>query len=92
VEDEEVLLHVLGVVEPVRLARRQHVDPDTQLRERRLVGLEDALGARPLLLPRLRREPLRVANVDDEPALVGGCEAGALVLESCFSHREPPLG
>ena len=61
VKDEEVLLLVLAVVEPVRFARREDVDPEAELRELRLPALERALGAGRLLLAFLGGQPLRVA-------------------------------
>ena len=59
-----------GVVEAVRLARLQDAEVDAELRERELPALELAPRAE-----RLRRHPLGVLYVHDEPAVAGGCEA-----------------
>ena len=80
------------MVEAVRLARLEHVQPDADLPEPVLPALERALRAGRLLLAVLRREPLRVAHVHDEPTLARRCEAGAEILERRLRHgRESSL-
>jgi hypothetical protein len=74
-EHEEVLLLVLGVVEPVRLPRIQNADLDADLRERELSALKAAIRPRRLVLAVLGRHPRGVAHVDDEPAVTGRREA-----------------
>src|SRR5436309_835581 len=86
-EDEEVLLLVLAVVEPVRLPRRQNVQPDAELRELGLPALKRALRAGRLLLAAFRGQPLGVAHVHDEPAIARGRESRAVVLEPRLGHR-----
>ena len=71
-QHEEPLLLRLGVVEAVRLARHEHADVDPDLLEPRVAAVEDAAGAEVV-----RVQPGGVAHVDDEPAFLGGCEAGA---------------
>src|SRR6185369_7782551 len=78
-EDEEVLLLVLAVIEPVGLAGLEHVEPEAELRELGPPGLERALRAGRPLLAAGGAQPLRVSDVDDEPALAGRREARALV-------------
>ena len=76
-QDEERLLCGLGVVETVRLARLQDVEPDGELRDLDLPALERALRAgraHPVVVC-LGRQPLGVPHVHDEPAVAGGCEA-----------------
>src|SRR5436309_11543498 len=85
-QHEERLLLRLGVVEAVRLARRQDVEPYAELRERELLALERALRAGRLLSAVLRRQPLGVPYVHDEPAVAGGCEARAGVVERRLAH------
>ena len=62
-QDEERLLLILGVVEPVRFARLQDVESDAELRELERLALEVARRAgRPLfavLLPSTTRLPAR---------------------------------
>jgi hypothetical protein len=74
-EDEEGLLLVLGVVEAVRLARRQDMEPDSELLELGHRGLETAFRAARGQGPFLGGQPHRVPHVDDEPALVDRCKA-----------------
>ena len=54
--------------------------------EPELLALERALRARRLFFAVLRRQPLGIPHVHDEPAVVGGCEAGAGVLEPRLGH------
>jgi len=74
-QHEERLLLILGVVEAVRLAQLQGVESDAELRELELLALEGALRTGRLLPAVLRRQPLGVPHVHDEPAVAGGCEA-----------------
>jgi hypothetical protein len=71
---EERLLLILGVVEAVRLARFQDAELDAELWERELPAFETAVRTGRLLLAVLRRQPLGVPHVHDEPAVAGGCE------------------
>src|SRR4051812_4267427 len=87
-KNEEVLLLRLAVVEAVRLAGLEHVQPDTELRKGGVPRLERAFGARRLLRARrLRRQPLGIGDVDDEPPLAHACEAAAAILELGVLHR-----
>jgi hypothetical protein len=69
-QHEERLLLRLGVVEAGRLARLQDGEVDAELPELELLALEGALRA-----ARVPRQPHRVPQVHDEPAVGGGCEA-----------------
>ena len=51
-------------------------------------ALERALRARRLLVAALRGQPLRVADVDDEPAVGDRAQAAAGVLERRLVHRQ----
>src|SRR5690242_13140049 len=82
-EHEEVLLRVLLVVEAERLAGLQHADVDPELLEWKLAALERGAGAEGLVLV-----PGGVADVDDEPPVGGGLEAGFRLLELCFVGHE----
>ena len=73
-QHQERLLLRLGVVEAVRLTRLQDVQPDADLRELELLALERALRTGRLLVALLRRQPLCVPHVHDEPAVTGGSE------------------
>ena len=76
-EDEKILLLVLSVVKAVPLTRFEDVDPDAVLRELDLSALEGALRAgwdvRRIFC--LRRQPLCVTHVHDEPAVGRGRKA-----------------
>src|SRR2546421_6037684 len=89
-QHEERLLLRLGVIEAVRLARLQDAEVDAELRERHVLTLESAARAEGA-----RQPPLGVPHVDDEPALAGGGEAGAGIVEPRLEHgariRPPPL-
>jgi hypothetical protein len=74
-EHEERLLLILGVVEAVRLARLQDAELDAQLWEREIPAFETAVRTGRLLLTVLRRRPLGIPHVHNEPAVAGGCEA-----------------
>ena len=62
------------------------MEPDAELRELGLPALEGALRAGRPLLAALRRQPLRVADVHDEPARLGRRETRSLVLERRLGH------
>ena len=76
-QHEERLLLRLSVVEAVRLARLQDMESDAELRELKLLALEVALrpGRRSCAI--LRRPPLGVPHVHDEPTGGSGREPGA---------------
>ena len=80
-KDEKVLLLVFSVVKAVPLTRFEDVEPDAVLRELDVPALEAALRAgcdlrfffgRALVL---RRQPLCVTHVHDEPAVGRGRKA-----------------
>jgi hypothetical protein len=75
-DDEEVFLAGLCVVQPPRPTRLKHPHVDAELGEGRLPGFEEA--GRPEHVVRL---PRRVAQVDDEPAVGDGPQAGTGMLE-----------
>jgi hypothetical protein len=66
VEDEKVLLLVLGVVHRVRLPRLEDVDVDPELGKPVLAAFERNPRAEVVAAERLR-----VGDVDDEPVRVG---------------------
>ena len=80
VENEKVLLLVLTVVPAGRLARLQHADVDSELREA-LLAFEPGVRAEDAL------EPARFARIEDEPALALGRKAGADALERSFGNH-----
>ena len=84
-ENEERLLIRLGVIDAA-LARLEdgHVDPELREFHRRVAILVREPARR---APRLRSEPLGIAHVDDEPALVDGGEPGASVLKPRFGQE-----
>jgi len=69
-EHQERLLLRFRVVEAVRLAGLDDADVDADVRKRVPAGLEPASRAE-----RLRRPPLRIPDVHDEPAVGDGREA-----------------
>src|SRR6185295_3723699 len=83
-QNEEGLLIRLGVVDAALAGLEDgHIDPE--LRE--LDGTLAVLVREPARrAPRLRREPLGIAHVDDKPTLRDGGKPGAGVLESRFVH------
>ena len=80
VENEKVLLLVLTVVPAGRLARLQHADVDSELREA-LLAFEPGVRAEDAL------KPARFARIEDEPALALGRKAGADALERSFGNH-----
>src|SRR4051795_12823420 len=83
-QNEERLLIRLGVVDGA-LAGLEDGQIDSELREldRRFAVLVCEPTRR---APRLRREPLGIAHVDDEPTLRDGGKPGAGVLEPRLVH------
>src|SRR6267143_4714953 len=74
------------MVEAVRLARLEDVEPDAELWELELLALEGTFRAGRLLFAVLRRQPRGVPHIHDEPAVAGGCEARAGVVERRLGH------
>src|SRR5215218_6798626 len=60
-----------------------HIDPELRELDRRVAVL---VGEPTRRAPRLRREPLSVAHVDDKPTLRDGGKPGASVLKPRFVH------
>jgi hypothetical protein len=85
-EHEEVLLLRLPVVEAVRLAGWQDVDPDADLCELGRRSLERALRAGGAQLSAFRGQPFGVGDVDDEPARSGRRQPRTAVLERRLGH------
>src|SRR5215218_6661482 len=85
-EDEEFLLVGLTVISPTRLLRLEHRQREADVRERRIVALEDAGGSESRV-----RHPRGVPHVDDEPALAHRCEAGIQLLKARFLDHAAPL-
>src|SRR6476660_308749 len=84
-QDEERLLIRLGVVDAALAGLEDgHVDPELRELNRRLAVLVREPTRR---APRLRREPLGIAHVDDEPTLRDGGKPGAGVLKPRFLHE-----
>src|SRR5438105_11110136 len=83
-QNEKGLLIRLGVVDAA-LTGLEHSQIDPELREldRRLAVL---VGEPTRRAPRLRREPLGIAHVDDKPTLRDGGKPGASVLKPRFVH------
>jgi hypothetical protein len=65
-QDEEVLLVGFPVVHAHRLARREHIETDSNLRKGRFAFEAQTLSSPLLVAPRA------VTGVEDEPALPGG--------------------
>src|SRR5215210_7390867 len=84
-QNDERLLIRLGVVDAALAGLEDgHIDPELRELDRRLAVL---VGEPTRRAPRLRREPLGVAHVDDEPALGDGGEPGASVLKPRFGQE-----
>src|SRR5436305_3147280 len=83
-QNEKRFLVRLGVVDAA-LARHKDGQVDPELRElnRRLAVL---VGEPTRSTPRLRREPLGIAHVDDEPTVRHGGKPRASVLKFRFVH------
>jgi adenosine deaminase len=79
-ENEKVLLLVLSVVPARGLARLQHADVDSELREGG-VAFEPGVGAEHAL------EPAGLAGIENEPALALRRKAGADALERSFRNH-----
>src|SRR4051794_12889246 len=83
-QDEEGLLIRLGVVNAALPGLEDgHIDPELRELDRRLAVL---IGEPTRRAPRLRREPLGVAHVDDKPTIRDGGKPGASVLKPRFVH------
>src|SRR5215216_5704234 len=83
-QNEEGLLIRLGVVNAALAGLEDgHIDPELRELDRRLAVL---VGEPTRSAPRLRREPLGIAHVDDEPALRDWCKSGAGLLKPRFGH------
>ena len=83
-QNEEGLLIRLGVVDAALAGLEDgHIDPEMRELDRRLAVL---VGEPTRRAPRLRREPLGVAHVDDKPTLRDGGKPGASVLKPRFVH------
>ena len=83
-QNEEGLLIRLGVVDAALAGLEDgHIDPEMRELDRRLAVL---VGEPTRRAPRVGREPLGVANVDDKPTLRDGGEPGASVLKPRFVH------
>jgi hypothetical protein len=82
-EHEEILLVRLAVVPPTRLAGLEDGDRVAEVRERRLVALEDAGRAEHLVV-----NARRLAHVDDEPAVGDGVRPGS----RCSSRASSTMG
>src|SRR5215203_5032144 len=83
-QNEEGLLIRLGVVNAALAGLEDgHIDPELRELDRRLAVL---VGEPTRRAPRLRREPLGVAHVDDKPTLRDGGKPGASVLKPRFVH------
>ncbi|MDQ3672634.1 MAG: hypothetical protein M3364_09420 [Actinomycetota bacterium] len=86
-EDEEVLLGFLAGVEPVRLPGLEDADPDPELGEFAVAGLEHAARAEDVVVV-----PCGISDVDDEPAGGRRGEPDAVPLEArFFDHPEHPI-
>src|SRR5947207_13831886 len=83
-QNEEGLLIRLGVVNAA-LARLEHghINPELRELDRRFAVL---VGEPTRRAPRLRREPLGIAHVDNGPTLRDGGKPGASVLKPRFVH------
>src|SRR3954470_7214650 len=83
-QNEERLLIRLRVIDAAlpRLKKR-HVDPELRELDRRFAVL---VGEPTRRAPRLRREPLGIAQIDDEPTLRDRGKPGGRVLKPRFVH------
>src|SRR3954465_1377384 len=83
-QDEEGLLIRLGVVNAALPGLEDgHIDPELRELDRRLaVFVGEPTGC----APRLRREPLGVAHIDDEPTLRDRGKPRASVFKPRFVH------
>src|SRR5437773_10939965 len=83
-QNEERLLIRLGVVNAALAGLEDgHIDPELRELDRRLAVL---VGEPTRRAPRLRREPLGIAHVDDKPTLRDRGKPGAGVLKLRFVH------
>src|SRR3954468_13799060 len=78
-QNEEGLLIRLGVVDAALAGLEDgHIDSELRELDHRLAVL---VGEPTRRAPRLRRKPLGIAHVDDEPTVRDGGKPGASVLE-----------
>src|SRR5215218_8965733 len=83
-QNEEGLLIRLGVVNAALAGLEDgHIDPELRELDRRLAVL---VGEPTRRAPRLRREPLGIAHVNDKPTLRDRGKSGASVLKPRFVH------
>src|SRR5207248_5495097 len=83
-QNEERLPIRLGVVNAALAGLKDgHIDPELRELNRRLPVL---VGEPTRSTPRLRREPLGIAHVDDEPTVRHGGKPRASVLKFRFVH------
>ena len=82
-EHEEVLLRVLAVVHPARLAGAEDAELDADLVEAGPLGLQRPEEAE------VTFEPWRLARVQDVPALAGRADAVFDLLERSFRNHGP---
>src|SRR6478609_4748086 len=84
-QNEEGLLIRLGVVDAALAGLEDgQIDPELRELDRRLAVL---VGEPTRRAPRLRREPLGIAHVDDKPTLRDRSKPGAGVLKPRFVHE-----
>src|SRR4051812_12013639 len=93
-QNEEGLLIRLGVVNAALAGLEDgHIDPELRELDRRLAVLVSEPTRR---APRVRREPLSIAHVDDKPPLRDGGKPGASILKPRLVHaadsRSPSEG
>src|SRR3954469_17460686 len=83
-QNEKRLLIRLGVIDAALAGLENgHTDPELRELDRRLAVF---VGEPTRRAPRLRREPLGVAHVDDKPTIRDGGKPGASVLKPRFVH------
>src|SRR4051812_27290596 len=84
-QDQERLLICLGVVDAALTGLEDsQIDPELRELDRRLAVLVREPTRR---ASRLRREPLGIADVNNEPTLSDGGKPRAGVLKPCFLHE-----
>src|SRR6476469_1222006 len=87
-ENEKRLLIRLGVVDAALPGLEDgQIDPELRELDRTLAVL---VGEPTRRAPRVRREPLGIARVDNEPTLRDRGKPGAGVLEPRFVHEPDP--
>src|SRR3982751_510431 len=87
-QNEEGLLIRLGVVNAALPGLEDgHIDPELRELDRRLAVLAGEPTRR---APRLRREPLGIAHVDDKPTIRDAGKPRAGILKPRFIHAADP--